>query len=169
MTWLRAVLACVCVVICAPHSDACVCPDSGGMESDFDISDAVFAGRVIALEIIHPVGSVAAADDEWMVATLVVERRWKGTPSKTMRVATCGTQDSVCTCGTQFLLGSRYVVFARRDRYFGRVLTTGSCSPTTEIASSRIKGHPELDWVGVQTLVEELDSLVSRRIRAKGR
>ena len=60
-----------------------------------------------------------------MVATLRVERRWKGPRTSLVRVRTCGTQAAVCTCGFDFQLGARYVVFASGSR-----LETTSCDRT---------------------------------------
>ena len=61
-----------------------------------------------------------------MVATFEVEQRWKGPSLRRLRVQTCGTQTFVCTCGADFQLGQRYVVFAE-----GKMLETSSCNRTT--------------------------------------
>jgi len=62
---------------------------------------------------------------ESMVATFEVEQRWKGPSLRRLRVLTCGTQTFVCTCGADFQLGQRYVVFAE-----GKMLETSSCNRT---------------------------------------
>jgi hypothetical protein len=91
-----------------------------------------------------------------MIATFRVERRWKGAPGKVVRVRTCGTQTSVCTCGTDFRLGASLVVFA-----VGNPLSTGSCQRTTEY--HKVENEPDMKWLGAEELVRALDALAKRR------
>ena len=55
---------------------ACVCYESNGLAADFHDAAAVFAGKVVALEVTEV--KVDGQVDENMVATLKVERHWKG-------------------------------------------------------------------------------------------
>jgi hypothetical protein len=142
------------VVAGASPSDACICVKSEGLEADFREAGAVFAGRVIALEIhTHP------GDDErteYTVAIFAVERRWRGPTSKRIRVTTCGTQEMICTCGSDFVLGGRYLVFAE-----GKELWAGSCGRTKRLGL-KIREHPELDWLGAEDLVKQLDAMTAQ-------
>jgi hypothetical protein len=101
-----------------------VCADTGTLADEYRQSSAVFVGRIVSLEISTKV--VKGHRIENMVATFEVERRWKGPSARRLRVQTCGTQMMACTCGVDFQLGQRYVVFAE-----GRPLQTSSCNRTT--------------------------------------
>lgn len=133
---------------------ACVCYESEGLTADFREAAAVFAGRVVALEI----AEVKVGDhlEEEMVATLKVERRWKGPGSALLRIRTCGTQTMLCTCGTDFQLGAHFVVFA-----VGKPLGTGSCQRTR--LYTPVPGEPGMEWLGAEDLVRELGELAESR------
>lgn len=130
--------------------DACVCYESAGLEADFREAAAVFAGKVVAVEIATV--TVADRQEEVMVATIKVARRWKGPKDELVRVRTCGTQEMICTCGTNFRLGSHFVVFA-----VGKPLQTGSCQRTRAYTS--MPQEPGIEWLGAEDLVRDLDAL----------
>lgn len=116
---------------------ACVCTETGSVTDELQASGAVFVGRVIPLAI-----EMVALEDttaEGMRATFKVERRWKRAKRSTIDVWTCGDQTAVCTCGVDFQLGERYLVFASE-----KPLGTGSCS-RTRVASSAESIIAELD------------------------
>jgi hypothetical protein len=131
-------------------AQACVCDESRGLEADYREAEAVFAGRIVALQVAP--AKVGGNSDEHMVATLVVERRWKGPKTREIQVQTCGTQETLCTCGTDFALGGRFVVFA-----VGKPLSTSSCQRTRRY--QRVPGDGKLQWVGAEDLVSDLDAL----------
>jgi hypothetical protein len=133
-----------------PTAQACVCSESSGLEADYREAEAVFAGKVVALQIATV--EIAGQVDEQMVATLRVERRWKGPRGAEIRVRTCGTQEMLCTCGTDFELGAHFVVFA-----VGKPLSTGSCQRTRRY--QRVPGEARFQWVGAEDLVRDLDAL----------
>ena len=139
-------------VLLAPASPtgACVCYESAGLEADYREAAAVFAGKVVGLEVVTT--TIAGHLDEEMVATLRVERHWKGPKSAEIRVRTCGTQEMLCTCGTDFQLGARFVVFA-----VGKPLSTGSCQRTRRY--QRVPEETGLQWLGAEDLVHTLDVL----------
>jgi hypothetical protein len=110
-------------------ASACVCVDGGPLAEQYRSADAVFIGRIIALEI--ETVRVEGQEIHHMVATFRVERRWKGPKKSKLRVGTCGTQTENCTCGINFQLGGSYVVFAK-----GKPLKTGSCQPTDGVESA---------------------------------
>ena len=121
----RLCLACLVAILCAARpASACVCADLGSLADEYRRSSAAFVGRIVSLEISTKV--VEGHRIENMVATFEVERRWKGPSVRRLRVQTCGTQMLVCTCGVDFQLGQRYIVFAE-----GKPLQTSSCNRTT--------------------------------------
>lgn len=139
---------------------ACTCPDLGSLANEYRHSSAVFVGRIVSLEI-----SVKVIDGEKidnMIATFDVERRWKGPAIRHLRVQTCGTQALACTCGFNFQLGERYVVFAE-----GKPLTTSSCNrnatlpqlPRGEAAKIRAAGGELLG----DDLLKQLDAIAKRK------
>jgi hypothetical protein len=130
---------------------ACVCYESEGLAADFREASAVFAGRVVALEIVTR--KIDGRAEEETVATLEVLRRWKGSSDSKLRVRTCGTQTMICTCGTHFELGAYFVVFAQ-----GEPLETGSCQRTRSYTP--VPHEPEYEWLGAEDLVQQLDALV---------
>ena len=123
MTW-RLCLVCIFAILCTARSvDACACADLGSLADEYHKSSAVFIGRIGAIEISTRVYKGDKIDK--MVATFEVEQRWKGPARRRLQVRTCGTQTFVCTCGADFQLGQRYVVFAE-----GKMLETSSCNRT---------------------------------------
>ncbi len=136
---------------------ACVCSEGGTLREDFQAAEAVFAGRVVGLTL-EAVDRGDGKKEEVMVASLQVLRRWKGPSSELIKVATCGDQEFICTCGTDFTLGSHFLVFA-----VGSPLFTGSCQRTRGF--SRVPTDPDLQWLGVEDLIRDLDDLahVSRQ------
>lgn len=124
MIW-RFCLACIVAVVCAARpAAACACADLGSLADEYRRSGAVFVGRIVSVEISTRVHEGHRVEN--MIATFYVERRWKGPHARRLRVRTCGTQTQVCTCGADFQLGQRYVVFAE-----GKPLETSSCNRTT--------------------------------------
>jgi hypothetical protein len=153
MTTTRALPALAFLVLLltpATRSDACVCYESSGLAADYREAGAVFAGKVVALHVASV--KIAGHVEEEMVATLGVERRWKGPRTAEIQVRTCGTQEMLCTCGTDFQLGARFVVFA-----MGKPLSTGSCQRTRRY--QRVPGEADVQWVGAEDLVRDLDAL----------
>ena len=141
----RLCLACIFSILCAARpAGACVCADMGTLADEYRRSSAVFVGRIVSLEISTMVVEGHAVEN--MVATFEVERRWKGPSARRLRVQTCGTQMLVCTCGVDFQLGQRYVVFAE-----GKLLQTNSCNRTT-VADAAGDG-----------LLESLDAVARRK------
>jgi hypothetical protein len=120
----------------------------------------VFVGRIVSLEISSKV--IGGETIENMIATFDLERRWKGPSVRRLRVQTCGTQALVCTCGFNFQLGERYVVFAE-----GKPLKTSSCNrnailpqlPQGEATKIRAAGA-ELPG---DDLLKELDAIAKRK------
>jgi hypothetical protein len=109
-----------------PVARSCAPPPP--IENEFALSAAVFVGRVTATEVV--VGTKPFSTQT--VATFSVERAWKGITEPTVRVATCGGGDVVCTVGVVFRVGERYVVFAA-----GKPLATSTCSRTGTAADSQ--------------------------------
>jgi hypothetical protein len=120
----RLLLGCIVIIVCTARPvGACTCADSGSLNDEYHHSSAVFVGRIVSLEISSKV--IGGVTIENMIAIFDVQRRWKGPSVRRLRVQTCGTQTLVCTCGVDFQLGQRYVVFAE-----GKPLQTSSCNRT---------------------------------------
>ena len=120
-TLVRAAACMVAVLAVARVASPCVCAELGPFEKQVRDASAVFLGRVVRLEL---TASAAGGDD--MIATIRVERRWKGPRARELQVKTCGTQVMICTCGVDFQLGERYLVVAA-----GKPLETSICYRTT--------------------------------------
>jgi hypothetical protein len=99
------------------------------LADDFKRSAAVFVGRAIAQSVVP---TPHDARDRATATTFEVEALWKGEPSKTIRIRTCGwtVGDDTMTCGESFtfVVGSRYVVFAD-----GGALETNACHHTAPV------------------------------------
>ena len=92
---------------------------------------------------------------ENMEATFRVQRRWKGPKDALVRVRTCGTQEMLCTCGTDFRLGAHFAVFA-----VGHPLSTGSCQRTR--GYTYIRDEASAQWLGAEDLIRDLDGLATQ-------
>jgi hypothetical protein len=109
------------------------------LEAEFEASSVVIIGRVVA---------IANAVREWpetdvtgerlkflmRIATVEVERRWKGPADKTLQIETC----EQCTAGVGFAIGERWVVFAS-----GQPPTTGDCGRTLRYSDPRYRAAVE--------------------------
>ena len=155
------IILCIVATMCtAKPVAACVCTDLGSLADEYRDSSAVFIGRIVSIELDSKV--VDGEKFEGMVATFVVERRWKGPTVRRLRVSTCGTQSYFCTCGFDFQVGGRYVIFAH-----GKRLATSSCNrntelpdlPKVEVAKIRAEGGR----LAGDDLIMELDALARRK------
>ena len=157
----RLYLFCFAAILFAARpASACTCADLGSLADEYHHSSAVFIGRIVSIEISSKI--IKGEKIENMIATFAVERRWKGPTMRRLRVRTCGTQTMVCTCGFDFQLGQRYVVFAD-----GKPLETSSCNrnailtqlPKGEATKIRAAG-------GVlpgDDLLKDLDAIAKRK------
>jgi len=97
-------------------------------------STAVFRGRVTSLG--------ALPDNSASIATFDVEQWWKGGPSPTVDVLSCGGkvpqgQEVICVDGLyKFYPGVSYVVFAIRYPPKNPFLNASSCRRTTTVEES---------------------------------
>jgi hypothetical protein len=140
----RLYLLCIIAILCAARPvGACTCSDLGSLADEYRHSSAVFVGRIVSLKNSSKV--IDGVTVENMIATFDVGRRWKGPTVRRLRVQTCGTQKLVCTCGVDFQLGQRYLIFAD-----GNPLQTSSCN-RTKIARSAGKN-----------LIKALDALARK-------
>jgi len=85
-------------------------------------------------------------------STFVVERMWKGEPTKTVRVLTCGgtigNEGYACAESFNFQVGSRYVVFAG-----GQPLATSACARTASI----VDADTTLKWLAAKPSRTDFD------------
>lgn len=157
----RLLLGCIVVIACTARPvGACTCAEFGSLANEYHHSRAVFVGRIVSIEISSKV--IKGETIENMIATFVVERRWKGPSVRRLRVQTCGTQALVCTCGFDFELGERYVIFAD-----GKPLNTSDCNsnailpqlPKGEAARMRAAGA----HLPGEDLLKQLDAIAKRK------
>ena len=97
----------------APSADACTCISSGPACQAFWTTDVVFDGTVLKID---PISRDETFSDRTFqvtefVVTLQVRQSWKGIEGETVQVTTSG---SGASCGFDFKMGSRYLVFASR-------------------------------------------------------
>ena len=97
----------------APSADACSCLSSGPACQAFWTTDVVFDGTVVKIE---PTARNETSSDRTFqvsefVVTLQVRQSWKGVAGEMVQVTTSG---SGASCGFDFKMGSRYLVFASR-------------------------------------------------------
>ena len=109
----------------AAHACQCTAP-----QADLLGSDAVFVGTLEETVIENPVATDET--DDRLVATLYVQRIWKGVTLSPQIVAT-----SVQDCGIPFIAGQAYLIFARQDAT-GRLLT-GRCDGTQLVQDSSVE------------------------------
>jgi hypothetical protein len=102
------------------------------IESGFRDAKAVFVGQVVATRVVQ---SATDRSDVRTVATVRVERKWKGPRAKNLEVSACGGGDVLCTVSMDFEIGGRYLFFAD-----GTPLSTSSCmSRPVETASAELR------------------------------
>ena len=130
MTLVRALVIVVVLLafrLVAPLGAECASPT---LQADFEVSDAVFLGRAVMQTVpaTPPIAWMRRATE----TTFLIERLWKGEPTKNVRVVTCGGTigDESITCGEtfNFTVGFRYVVFAD-----GHPPTTNTCRHTASV------------------------------------
>ena len=97
----------------APAADACTCLSSGPACQAFWTTDVAFDGTVVKID---PTSRDETFSDRTFqvtefVVTLQVRQSWKGVEGETVQVTTSG---SGASCGFNFKMGGRYLVFASR-------------------------------------------------------
>jgi len=98
----------------------------------FRTAKAVFVGEVVATRVVR---SATDPLDVRTVATVNVERSWKGPRARTLEVSACGGAGVACTVSMDFEVGRRYLFFAE-----GNPLSTSSCmSRPIETASAELR------------------------------
>ena len=96
-----------------PAADACTCLSSGPACQAFWTTDVAFDGTVVKID---PTSRDETFSDRTFqvtefVVTLQVRQSWKGVEGETVQVTTSG---SGASCGFNFKMGGRYLVFASR-------------------------------------------------------
>ncbi len=116
------------------------CGAQAPIEDEFASSSAVLLGRVIAISSGQREYSTDVPGEILRIATRVatveVEREWKGPDHGIVAIETC----ALCTTAARFEVGDRLVVFAHND-YHG----VSSCSRTYREADPRFA--PTLGWL----------------------
>lgn len=146
---LVAVAMAALLLLAAPDAEACSCgPVSCRVAADYD---AVFEATVAAID-----PPVARADGQWSTADPVTVRLRDVQPIRGAARDTLTTAMSSASCGYEFKVGERYLIFANGDS--AGVLTVGLCGLTRPVEGS----------AGLRRYVESL-SLPSQGGRLFGR
>ena len=97
----------------APSAEACSCISSGPACQAFWTTDVVFDGTVMTIEPTSREETFSSRTFQVteFVVTLQVRQTWKGVEGETVQVITNG---SGASCGFDFKMGGRYLVFASR-------------------------------------------------------
>jgi hypothetical protein len=95
-------------LLAAPGATACVCVERGSVRDQVRAAETVVLGRVVGLSLERR--SIEGEEIEYTVATIQVERSWKGPETPAVRISTCGDQFMICTCGIHFDLGGTYII-----------------------------------------------------------
>ena len=130
---------------------ACSCERPPGVAEELERSDAVFSGKVIAIEEKPPLLSVPSKTVIFEVA-----RTWKGIEQSQVKITTGqGGGD----CGFEFNMGQEYLVYAVKSNSYGlNSLSTIICDRTDIL--SQAQGDLPLLGEG-QAPAEEVDLLSS--------
>jgi hypothetical protein len=110
------------------------CIEAPAIDVEVKQSVVVFRGRVTSLEPLP--------DNTDSIATFDVEQWWKGGPSRTMKMRSCGGkppegQEIACIdAHIRFRLGLDYVVFADRYPPNNPLLQASSCGRTAQAEKS---------------------------------
>jgi hypothetical protein len=140
------------------------CGPPPSIEAEFEASSVVVIGRVVGIattmrEWPEPDVTGERLKFQMRVATVEVERRWKGPVAKTIQVETC----ELCTTGVWFAIGERWVVFAH-----GEPPTTSDCGRTLLYSDSRSPSAVEwLETKAAQPLAN-LQNQPTRRVTPGG-
>ena len=123
-------LALVASVLVAdpPCVFACSCVPPGAPREELTRSAAVFAGKVVRLDV--PGGAVISSADPVKV-TFQVAQVWKGPVAPTLVITT--PRDSA-SCGVGFEQGGEYLVYASGDP---NALTAILCSRTQQLSTAQ--------------------------------
>ena len=123
----------------ADHASACSCMEPLPPQAALENADAVFLGEVVARRGIDVTkGGFPAA----FGFTLRVSRAWKGAATDTVEI---GTSSIGTACGSHFVIGEEYLVYAGGGGVAGATSFLGG-EVVTETAL-----RPRL-WTGMETL-----------------
>ncbi len=90
----------------AGASSACSCIPTPTVEQEVAMSEAVASGRVVAARLVP--GKLDGEKVEDLVATVKVERVWKGNVPETIEVTTAFT---CCLCGYGLQVGEKHLLY----------------------------------------------------------
>lgn len=124
---LWAAAAVLTLLAAAPSADACSCAPPGTPRAELKHADAVFTGRVVAVE---------AEDEEpgfrRLAVRFALDAAWKGVPAGDE--VTVKTAEQSAACGYFFEPEEEYLVYAYADDAGG--LTTGLCARNAPLAEA---------------------------------
>ena len=107
-----------------PHGAlACTCAQPASVQEGLKQADAVFLGLVERFEL----------KGSGRLATFRVHTVWKGPEASRVRVSTGGGDGD---CGYHFIVGVKYLVFARQDAW--NTLQTNICTLTKQASGEAV-------------------------------
>jgi hypothetical protein len=130
---------------------ACTCAINPSPAAEFDQAAAVFAGRVVRIDLREGPGAPPYSP---VRVILEVETVWKGPLRSTIEVFTAVDEGA---CGFNFNVGWRYLVYARAS---GDALQASSCTRTAVLS------HAGEDLAALEEGIQVIDGWRSGRTQA---
>lgn len=103
------ILAVVFLVGASLTAAACSCGPKPDVDQALSAAAAVFAGRVVALELVPDSDPAIGVSMEHLRVTVAVHSMWKGEIEDLAIVTTAFT---CCVCGFRFEIGEEYLIYA---------------------------------------------------------
>ena len=142
------ILIVVFLIVASVAAAACSCGPEADIEQALGDAAAVFAGRVIALELVPDPNPAVGISMEQLRVTVSVHSTWKG---EIENLATVTTAFTCCVCGFRFEIGEEYLIYAYRQ---DGVYRTSICDRTKLLgdASEDLEhlGHLAPIWTAPQ-------------------
>ncbi|HUO85983.1 MAG TPA: hypothetical protein VM617_01225 [Thermoanaerobaculia bacterium] len=123
--WVVLTVVSIGVALAAPAALACSCTQPAEPRTEMEHADAVFSGRVTALE------PLADRGFRRLAVRFALAAVWKGLPEG--EVVTVTTAADGAACGYSFEEGGDYLVYAYGEP---GELTTGLCTRNTRLADA---------------------------------
>lgn len=156
-TSIRSLASSLVLLLVASSAWACKC-SFPTVEDDFQNSDVVFSGKALRIDSVEDERRIERPKGRFLPTVeveLELDEVWKGKEETRVTVLTAMHEP---TCGFDFSIGKRYVVFAKarklesdEDTNDAEALYTGLCSANHELDYDRAS----------EALIEQLDELKS--------
>lgn len=129
-------------------TSACSCAELSSVEEEFELSKAVFSGKVVDIKVRRSLKGYTTQS-----VLFEVTKTWKGVEQSQIRITTGqGGGD----CGYNFKKGNEYLVYAYESTMYGaKSLVSTTCSRTDVLSSSQKdlavlgEGQPPIEEVNL--------------------